>query len=90
MQCGRRFRRVDVGGLDRQVAAVGHGIAGIDRQVHDDLLDLAGIGLDRADGPRRNHDQVDVFADQAGQHFQVFGDHVVEVEHLWAQAPAYG
>ena len=60
----------------------GHRIAGIDRQVHDDLLDLAGIGLDRAKVRARDHDQIDVFADQAGEHLQVFRDDAVQVEHL--------
>ena len=48
MEAGVVVVELDVGGLDGQFAAVGHGIAGVDGQVHDDLLDLAGIGLDRA------------------------------------------
>ena len=62
----------DVGGLDGQLSAVRHGVAGIDRQVHDDLLDLSGIGFDRADVRARNHDQIDVFADQRGSAFSGF------------------
>ncbi len=75
----------DVGGLDGQLPAVRHGIAGVDRQVHDDLLDLSGIGLDRADVRARHHDQIDVFADQPGQHFHVFRDHAVQVNDLGSQ-----
>ena len=41
--------QLDVGGLDGQLAALRHRVAGVDRQVHDDLLDLAGIGFDRAE-----------------------------------------
>ena len=39
---------LNVTGLDDQLAALGHGVAGVDRQVHDHLLHLAGVGLDRA------------------------------------------
>ena len=38
----------DVGGFDGEFAALRHGVAGIHGQVHDDLIDLAGIGADRA------------------------------------------
>jgi hypothetical protein len=65
--------------------AMRHGIAGVDRQVHDDLLDLSGIGFDRADVRARNHDQVDVFADQPSQHFHVFRDYAVQVNDLGSQ-----
>ena len=61
-----------------------HGVARVDRQVHDDLLDLAGIGLDRA-SRARDHHEVDVLADQAGEHLQVFGDDLVEVDHFGRQ-----
>src|SRR5690242_1888497 len=37
-----------VGGLDFQLAAGGHGVTGIDRQIHDDLVDLALVGLHTA------------------------------------------
>ena len=48
---------VDVGGRDGQLAALGHGVAGVDRQVHDDLLDLAGVGLDQPEVAARDRDQ---------------------------------
>ena len=44
-------RKVDLiernfSGFDDEAAAFGHGVAGIDAQVHDDLFDLGGIGAD--------------------------------------------
>src|SRR5262249_56789027 len=36
----------DVAGADRQHAAVGHGVAGIDREIDDRLLELSDVGLD--------------------------------------------
>ena len=38
----------DMTGLERKLSAAGHGIAGVDHQIHDDLLDLPGIGADAA------------------------------------------
>ena len=34
-------------GVDDQPAAVGHGVAGVDGQVHQHLLDHAGVGVDQ-------------------------------------------
>ena len=59
-----------------------HGITRVYRQVHDDLLDLSGIGFHGADLRTRNHDQVDVFTNQAGQHFKAFCDYAVKVHNF--------
>ena len=59
-----------------------HGVAGVDGEVHDDLVDLAGIGTDGADRGAWNHHKIDILADHAGKHFQVFGHHLIQVEHL--------
>ncbi len=79
------FIERDVGGLDGELAAVRHGVARIHGQVHDDLLDLSGIGLDGAEFGAGHHDQVDVLADQAREHLQVFGDDFVQVDDLRRQ-----
>ena len=42
---GRRI--IDVGGVDGQRAAVGHRVAGVDGEVDQDLLELAGVGEHR-------------------------------------------
>ena len=54
--------------LDGQGAAVGHGVAGVGHHVQDDLLQLAGIHLDRQGHPGAVQDHLDVFADQAPDH----------------------
>ena len=38
---------LDIAQLDRDLAAVGHGVARVDHQVHENLLDLRAIGEDR-------------------------------------------
>ena len=43
------FVEIDVGGLERQAAALRHGVARVHGEVQDDLLDLARIGLHRAE-----------------------------------------
>ena len=48
MRSGVGLVQFDVRRLDGELAALGHGVAGVDRQVHEDLLDLAGVGLDAA------------------------------------------
>ena len=76
------FVERDVGGLDREFATFGHRIAGVDGQVHDDLIDLSWIGAHGADGGTGHHHKVDVLADHAGQHFKVFGDDFVQIENF--------
>ena len=75
----------DVRGLDRQLAALRHGVAGVHGQVHDDLVDLAWIGAHGAQLGAWNHDQIDVLADHAREHLQVLGDHLVQIEHFGGQ-----
>ncbi len=62
-----RVRGVEIhaGGLDGESAAPGHGVAGVDHQVHDDLLELPGIGPDGGAGRLGREAQFDVFPDQA-------------------------
>ena len=47
---------------------LGHGVAGVDHQVHDHLLDLARVGLDRAEARRGQERQLDVLADEPPEH----------------------
>ncbi len=68
MPVGVRLIEHHVPCLDGQRTAVGHGVPGVDREVHDDLLHLAGIGSDAALVVGRSHNQPDVLADQALQH----------------------
>src|SRR5205085_5491909 len=82
MRAGEVFVQADVRSLDHQLAAFWHSIARIHGEVHDDLIDLAGVGPHGADRRSRHHNQIDVLADHAGEHFQVLSDNVVEVQYL--------
>jgi hypothetical protein len=54
-------------GLDGQGAALGHGVARVDRQVDDDLLELALVRLHRAQVATVHHIEFDGLADQPAQ-----------------------
>src|SRR5713101_6512374 len=67
--CSRVLARVgtihlDVGSLDSEPAPLRHRIARICGQVHENLLELGGIGLDAAEGWTLDDDQHDGLADQ--------------------------
>ncbi len=89
MKAGIVLVESDVGRLDREPAAGRHRVARVDREIHDDLLDLAGVGAYRPKLRSGSHHQIDVFADHAVEHFEVFGGDIVEIddargEHLLA------
>jgi hypothetical protein len=67
--------------LDRQHPAGGHRVAGVHDQVDDDLLELAGVRLDRPEVRRRDAAKLDVLADQSREHLLELGDELGEVEH---------
>ncbi len=71
-----------VGALHGELAAFGHGIFGVDNEVHDDLLELPGVGagVSRLSGEPR--DQFDVFADQGPQQALHVTYDPVDVDHL--------
>ena len=71
---------VDVARLDRQLPAVGHGVARVDGEVHDDLLELTRIGFDASQSGLQRRHQDDVLADQSPQHVVHLRDDGVEVE----------
>ena len=75
----------DIGGAQRELAAVGHRVARIDHEIDDHLLELREIGLHRPEVALRHDVERDPLADQpAQQHGQVV-DHVAEVDDLRAQ-----
>ena len=59
----------DIGGGDGELAAARHGIARVDGEVHDHLLELAGIGLHATEGGIKFGGKFDVLPDQAAEHF---------------------
>ena len=65
--------------------SVRHRVAGVDREVDDDLLELAGIGADRAEVAAVLDDQLDVLAEQPFQQMGHLRHHVGKLEHLRAQ-----
>src|ERR1041384_4716369 len=60
--------QLHVPGLDRHPAAFGHGVARVDDQVHDRLLQLSRIRLDRVESRAQGHLQLDVLADHPAEH----------------------
>ncbi len=75
------FIQRDIVGGDGQLAAVGHGIAGIDDQIHQHLPDVAGVGLDASDLFSGNNRHFDVLVNEPPQHFVQVFHHVIEVQH---------
>ncbi len=69
-----------------------HRVAGIDRQVQDDLLQLAEIGPHRADVPREDRAEIDILADQPMQHPVHVRHDAIDAEHAWGEdlLPAKG
>ena len=72
----------DVGGLDRQPSAVGHGVATVDRHVHQHLVELAGVGLDRPQPAGEVELQLDVVAERPTEHGADRLDDRVEIQPL--------
>ena len=60
----------------------GHRVAGVDREVHQHLLELAGVGQHRVQAAGEGGDQLDVLAEGSAQHALHGGDGGVEVEDL--------
>lgn len=56
--------QINIAGLDHQTPAVPHGIAGVDDQIHDHLIDLGGIHVDWLQSRRQPNLELNVLADQ--------------------------
>src|SRR3990172_5496492 len=72
---------LDVLGLEDDFAAAGHGIPGVDREVHENLLELARIGQNRAELGLEAGSEFYVLADEAPEHLLGGGHQLVENEH---------
>ena len=57
-----------------------HGVFGVDDEIHDDLLELAGIGASAADGGSEAGGEFDIFADEGAQETLHVGDDGVDVD----------
>jgi hypothetical protein len=72
-------------GLNRQPASLRHGVACVDDQIHEDLLELSCIGNDCRPGRRQLRYELDVLADQTTQHLARLDDEAVHVEKRWLE-----
>ncbi len=80
-----RLVGADVAGPHDDPAALRHGVAGVDHEVDDDLLQLVEVGLDQPQVAAVAHVDLDLLADQATHHVLQFGEHVGELQHLGPQ-----
>lgn len=71
-----------IGALQRELATFWHGILGIDDQIHDDLLELPGVGAGVSGVRGKARDQFDILADQRPQQALHIADDTVDVDHL--------
>src|SRR5438477_12476806 len=58
-----------IGSHNGEFSAIRHGIPGVDREVHNNLLDLARVGFDMPCSRIKFRVKLDVFTDQPAQHF---------------------
>src|SRR6202140_1038654 len=86
----RRFG--DVRGFQCKLSALRHGIAGVDHEIHDDLLDLSGIGADTTSLRIELDHEFHFIAQHSEKHLAHVVDQGIEVKHLWAEymLPAEG
>ena len=82
MLAGVRFVEDDVARLDGEAAAVGHGVARVDGEVQDHLLELARVGAHGGEIGSERGGELNVLADQPPQHRLQVGDDGIELEQL--------
>src|SRR5437867_1650525 len=78
----RRVRVVEgrVARFDRDSPALGHRVPRVDREIHDDLLDLVRIGACRREVVRQDGLELDVLGDQRPQHLIELHHYAVYVD----------
>lgn len=72
----------DVTGVDDQGAAARHSVAGVDREIHEHLLHLAGIRQHWPQAIGQRGDQLDMLANGPAQYFLHRSDDGAEVNDL--------
>src|SRR5882724_11099808 len=75
----------DIRGLNGKTAALGHGVARIHREVHDDLFHLAGVRANRSQISRTADNQLDVFANQTRNELAHFFDDGIQIHRARLQ-----
>src|SRR6187549_2678471 len=74
--------QLDVVSFEGDRAARRHGVAGIDGQVNQDLLNLNRVGHDGVQVAVGNDAEVNVLSNEPAQHFRSVGENFVQVEQL--------
>ena len=82
---GVSFGQVHVRRLERELAALGHGVPRVHREVHEDLLELSGVGLHGTRVRRETGAQLDVLAEQAAEHLLKVAHQGPDVDHARLQ-----
>ncbi len=83
---------LDIPGLEDQATPVGHGVPGVDHQVHHHLLELPPVGPHPAQVGIAFEPQLHVLAEDPAEHLLHLREHLAEVEdrHLQHLPPAEG
>src|ERR1700733_4385693 len=68
-----------------QKAAARHGIARVNSEIHDDLIDLTAVGLHSAEIRSADDRQFNIFADETAEHFFNVRDDCVEIDDFWLE-----
>src|SRR5581483_4685041 len=82
---GMNFIDLDIRGLDGDLAAPRHGVASIDRQIHQHLFDLAGVGPDSSQTAVEDAYQFHVIADQPAQYRLDLIHGCIQIQEHWQQ-----
>jgi hypothetical protein len=68
--------------LDNELSAMGHSVASIHGEIHDDLVHLSGVGLDNRHRRSRQQNDFNVVPHQRCQQLVDFPEPLIQVEHL--------
>jgi hypothetical protein len=82
MHVGVLLVELDVFGLDQQPPAFRHRVASVDREVDQNLLDLARVGFHRVQLLGELHAQLDPLAQRPAQQVFELGEELAQVEQL--------
>jgi hypothetical protein len=75
-------RQVTIARFDGDRTPLGHGVARVDRQVHENLFHLTRVGMYVGQILSRQNFQLDVFADDTADHLHQIRNHAIEIEIL--------
>ncbi len=74
-----------VGGLYRQPAAIGHGVAGIDAEIENDVFELVRIDIDIPQSPAKHGFQPHLSAQRMAQQVRHFADQPIGIDDFRPQ-----